>query len=202
MQQNYVDLRAVISIHFLFFELLRDLPDDTAYHHVFRLRADSPDGKGPVLSPHIEIHTVEMTKFPDVKDGEDEVKWVYWLKHGQQMTEQEVASLGVPEIMEAERKLAMISQDRSLRVEHQRREIARLDSEGRERDIRVDAERRGKREGVLEGERVVRQVILDLCELLGLEVSSERRTRLDSLPLEELDALRQQIKQQRAWPAD
>ena len=45
-----------------------------------------------------------------------------------------------------------------------------------------------------------RQAIVDLCELLGVEMTAERRAYLGALLLSELEELRQHLKQQRAWP--
>ena len=50
------------------------------------------------------------------------------------MTEQEITKLGVPEIIEAERKLAMISQDRQIRVDYERRRMAHHDAVSLRRD--------------------------------------------------------------------
>jgi hypothetical protein len=59
----------------------------------------------------------------------------------------------------------------------------------------------GKREGRLEGElKGSRQAVLDLCEVLGIEVSEARREKLGTLGLEEVEALLLHIKASRTWP--
>jgi hypothetical protein len=59
----------------------------------------------------------------------------------------------------------------------------------------------GKREGRLEGElKGSRQPVLDLCEVMGIELSEARREKLGTLGLEEVEALRLHIKASRTWP--
>jgi hypothetical protein len=43
--------------------------------------------------------------------------------------------------------------------------------------------------------------VLDLCELLGVELSAERRAHLAALDLPGLEALRANLKATKAWPA-
>jgi Uma2 family endonuclease len=44
-----------------------------------------------------------------------------------------------------------------------------------------------------------REAITDLCEVLGIELTPERRARLDAMEAEELAALRARIKSERSW---
>jgi hypothetical protein len=44
-----------------------------------------------------------------------------------------------------------------------------------------------------------RATILDLCDVLAIEVTSERRARMDAMSSEELDALRSAIRTRRCW---
>ena len=172
--QGYGDLRAVVSVHIMFFRLFKDRRH-AAYHHVFRLRADQDDA---VLSPQLKLHTVEMTKFPDLREGQSGEKWLYWLKHGHEMTEQEVAQLGVPEIIEAERKLAMISQDRQIRVDYERRRMAHHDavSQGRESWLNE-----GKRLGIDEGKHAALvDALVAVLKARGFAVSDELRAHIDA----------------------
>jgi predicted transposase/invertase (TIGR01784 family) len=179
--QGYGDLHAVVSVHILFFTLLKD-PRQAAYHHVFRARADQDDA---VLSPHLELHTVEMTKFPDLREGLDGEKWLYWLKHGHEMTEQEVERLGVPEILEAERKLAMISQDRQTRVDYERRRMAHHDAVSLRRDSWLEGKRQGidegKRQGIDEGKHTALvDALVAVLQARGYSLSPEQRARVEA----------------------
>ena len=152
--QGYSDLCPVISVHFLFFELLARQAHP-AYHHVFRARAD---GDGAVLSPHFELHTLEMPKFADLAEGDLEKKWLYFLKRGHELTAEQVVALGVPEIAEAERKLAMISQNRDLRVQYERRMKAERDAVALTRDSMnqglSEGRAQGRRRRLVEGKRL------------------------------------------------
>ena len=48
-------------------------------------------------------------------------------------------------------------------------------------------------------EEELRVAIADLCEVLGIELTAERRARLKGLGLDDLRALRQQLKTNREW---
>ena len=190
--EGYSDLRAVTSVHILFFTLFK-AREHAGFHHVFRARAD---GDNAILSPQMEIHTIELPKLPDLPEGQDcpkGQKWLYWLKHGDEMTQEEVQRLGVPEIMEAERKLELISQDRELRIEYERRRMAHHDAVSLTRDSRYEGLREGKKETLAEA-------IVDMCELLGLPVSPQQKAKVDGMDLAELEKLRLHLKQTRSWP--
>jgi uncharacterized protein len=61
----------------------------------------------------------------------------------------------------------------------------------------------GKEEGLREGEvRGLRAAVHDLCELFGIELTEERRVRLESMGVSELEALRASLKQARRWPGE
>lgn len=55
----------------------------------------------------------------------------------------------------------------------------------------------GREEGRVEGLRVG---ILDICDTLGIPVTSERRRTLDGMRASELDAMRVALKRERRWP--
>ena len=60
----------------------------------------------------------------------------------------------------------------------------------------------GHREGLREGKEAgLRAAISDLCELLAVELTVDRRAHLASLDLAGLEALRAHLKQHRAWAA-
>lgn len=104
--------------------------------------------------------------------------------------------------MEAERKLEMISQNRELRVEYERRIMAHHDAMTMShwaQNSRKEGRDEGLNEGLREG---LRKAILDMCELLGLRITPEQRAELDSMELPELEDLRLHLKQSRSWPTD
>lgn len=55
----------------------------------------------------------------------------------------------------------------------------------------------GKAEGIIEG---LQTAVLDLCELLGIKLGAARRTQLEAMNVDELEALRLALKQNRRWP--
>lgn len=54
----------------------------------------------------------------------------------------------------------------------------------------------GKEEGEQKG---LQQAVLDLCEVLGIEVTPERKAQIERLDLAGLSALRTHIKSARTW---
>jgi flagellar biosynthesis/type III secretory pathway protein FliH len=70
------------------------------------------------------------------------------------------------------------------------------------KDGRVEGLKDGRVEGLKDG-RVegLRQTITDLCEICGIELTSERTARIESLDRSALEALRLVIKSQRTWPS-
>jgi len=58
--------------------------------------------------------------------------------------------------------------------------------------------RLGRAEGQLEG---LRRSVEDLCDVLGIELTAERRRQVAAMGAEALDALRTAIKSARTWPA-
>ena len=62
------------------------------------------------------------------------------------------------------------------------------------RETATEAKAAGVREGL-------RAAVVDLCEVLGIEVTEERKARLEALDVAGLEALRLHLKQHRSWPA-
>jgi hypothetical protein len=85
------------------------------------------------------------------------------------MTEQEVARLGVPEILEAERKLTMISQDRQVRVDYERRRMAHHDAVSLRRDSWIE----GQHAALVES-------IIAVLQAREFSLGDELRARLDA----------------------
>jgi predicted transposase/invertase (TIGR01784 family) len=63
---------------------------------------------------------------------------------------------------------------------------------------------KGEALGIAKGEAIAhataRAAVLDLCEVLGIELTNEHREQLATLSLAELEALRLAIKRDRRWP--
>jgi flagellar biosynthesis/type III secretory pathway protein FliH len=69
------------------------------------------------------------------------------------------------------------------------------------RETAAEAKAAGLREGEERGLRVAREAVADLCEVLGVEVTDERRAHLAALDLAALEALRANLKSAKVWPA-
>lgn len=50
-------------------------------------------------------------------------------------------------------------------------------------------------------EKTLRQAVMDLCEVVGVEITPQRRAQIQELDMEGLERLRQGLKQTRAWPS-
>ena len=70
---------------------------------------------------------------------------------------------------------------------------------------KAEGKSEGKAEGKAEGEaggeaKGLRQPIVDLCDVFGIELDDGRKGRLERLDVGGLDALRQLLKQEKRWP--
>jgi hypothetical protein len=72
-----------------------------------------------------------------------------------------------------------------------------------DRQRALDAQKRALSEAhQRELEARARGAILDLCDVLAIEVTTERRARMGAMTSEELDELRSAIRAQRRWPEE
>jgi predicted transposase/invertase (TIGR01784 family) len=82
------------------------------------------------------------------------------------------------------------------KAEGLRQGIEKGKEQGKAEGLRQGIEK-GKEQGKAEG---LRQGIEAICELLGIELSAERREKLDTLDAPGLDALFKALKSERRWP--
>ncbi|MFO0760751.1 MAG: hypothetical protein U0359_30010, partial [Byssovorax sp.] len=61
--------------------------------------------------------------------------------------------------------------------------------------------REERQSGRVEGEKIVREAIADLCDAYGLTLTADHEQHLASLDLAGLNELRVHLKKHRAWPA-
>lgn len=75
-----------------------------------------------LLTEHLALHTIELPKFKLAlyELAHDEQKWISWLKNGRERSTAQVQSLGLPEILNAEEKLEMLSRDQMLQMQQER----------------------------------------------------------------------------------
>jgi hypothetical protein len=86
--------------------------------------------------------------------------------------------------------------------QHGYRSLEQLREEGK-LEGREEGEAKGREEGEAKGRalatRTVISAIVDVCEAYGIAVSPEQKQQLESMSLEQLDALRVKIKTERRW---
>jgi hypothetical protein len=93
-------------------------------------------------------------------------------------------------LLVAEKQKALDAQKKALAAEHARQVQALAAEHARQ----VQA-----REQALAAEHA-RAAILDLCEVLAIEVTGERRARMEAMTGDELNAMRNAIRTRRRWP--
>jgi predicted transposase/invertase (TIGR01784 family) len=204
--EEFSRLRPTIGIGFLNDVLFPQLPE---YHLSFHLRED----RNPqvVLSPHAEIHLLELPKFRLSAEAlQDPLgQWLYFLRHAEGIdTDVLPPTLQAPEIRRAFEELIMVTQSERDRAKYEERFKAQLDARLRERDLVEDARAQaiveGRAEGLVEGRaegRVEGRVegklegrILTLQEVLGQPQTAP--AELERLPLAELQQLAARLEQQ------
>jgi flagellar biosynthesis/type III secretory pathway protein FliH len=75
-------------------------------------------------------------------------------------------------------------------------------AEGEANGLRVGREkglREGEARGTADG---LRQAALALCDVLGIELSFERLAQLETMMVDELEALCQVLRMRQGWPQD
>jgi hypothetical protein len=100
-----------------------------------------------------------------------------------------------------DRQRALDAQRRALAEAHAREVEARDRALAEDRQGALDAQKRALAEAHAREMRARdTRAILDLCDVLAIEVTTERRARMDAMTSEELDALRGAIRARRRWP--
>ena len=98
-----------------------------------------------------------------------------------------------PAVSKARDILHQLSADPDVRMLAEARELAQTT-----RRIEDGALREEGREEGREGE--LREAIVDICEVVGLDVGEPRLAQLDAMGTEALVALKRHAKAHRAWP--
>ena len=131
------------------------LPINTMdYYNHFRI---SDTKKHIPFSDHLNIHTIELSKFPNTEEniGKPIEKWTYFLKHGENLDSENLPSpLSIPPIEQAVKELRMFTQSEIERDLYDSRHMAILDknsalAEKYEKGLQKGIEK-GKIEGILQ----------------------------------------------------
>lgn len=68
------------------------------------------------------------------------------------------------------------------------------------KSIFAEGEEKGEERGLLRGrQETLQQTIIDLCEIVGIELTPERRAQIERFDLAQLSALRTHVKTTRTW---
>lgn len=205
---DYGRLRPAISVLFLGYrELL-----GPRVHSTFRLLEVHDHER---FTDEIELHVIELPKLALATSDErrDEAKLLAWAKFFAAKSDEELTEAAMTDsaVEKAHKVLQRVSSDPAARRLAEQRALALVtlkldfDEVRREGEAigRAEGEAIGRAEGEAigraEGEAIGRAAVLDLCELLGIEITADQRESLDAMTLSQLDALRVEIKRDRRW---
>jgi predicted transposase/invertase (TIGR01784 family) len=150
---------------------------------------------GRVFTEDLEIHLFELAKF---NKGAAELEttldqWLYFLRNGEELDENELpATIKDEAVRQAVEELMGLSKRDLEREIYEGREKMRRDENARMQHALQQGLLQGRQQGRQEGE-LIGQVLL-LQSLLGRETTD--REVLQSMPLEEVQQLRDQLQQQ------
>jgi hypothetical protein len=153
----------------------------------------------------LELHFLELPKF-DAHKIERTSNWARFFRYE---SSEDIEQLTQEDSLMAEAKTALehLSQDPRIQSLARERELAALTyrfeiATVREMGLREGeaiGAAKGEAKGRAEGESALRQAIVDLCEAYDVEVSDTQIASLATMSLDELNALRAQIKTERRW---
>jgi predicted transposase/invertase (TIGR01784 family) len=186
---EYPLLRPAISVLFLGYRELTG----ARVHSIFRLLEVHDHER---FCEEIELHVIELAKLERATGEErrDEKSLLAWARFlaAQTDEEQKEAAMSDVGVEKAHKVLRQVSADPEARrlAEQRAFAVATLT-----RDIEA-----ARKEGEAVGRAgEARQAILDLCEVLGIEVTDAQRASLEAMAFDVLDALRQRVKRERRW---
>ncbi len=146
--------------------------------------------------PEVQFVFLELPKYEGAERPRTVVeKWAYLFKAapGLRKVPEPLAEGSFARALEVARTTNLSEEEWT---EYEREKMAEQDYRGGIALAEKRAEERGRRQGLVEA----RAALTDLCEVLGIELTAERRAHLDRLDLAGLAALRAQIKEHRTWP--
>ena len=192
---EYPELDDVIGISICDFELWAEKDGFRAVPMLSRWRMQEQHG-GATGLPQIQFVFLELPKYdatrPPATPAE---KWAYFFREADDLTV-------VPEVLserpfigafEAARTAAFTEAEWDLYV---RTEVALQDERGRMSLAHKQGKAEGRVEGKAEGRR---EAVEAICELLGVEITTERSAALAALDAAGLDRLLRSLRTNRRW---
>jgi hypothetical protein len=122
-------------------------------------------------------------------------RWAWFFRQGSKLP-------SLPEELSPEQKEAMMLADRTNWSEAKTEAYRKaLDEVEQAKQVASEAEARGEARGDARGKvEGLRVTVTDLCELLGIELTGERKAHLAALDLPDLETLRAHLKATKTWP--
>jgi predicted transposase/invertase (TIGR01784 family) len=198
--ETYSDLKKTITIAITDFKLF---PNEKDYHNIYRLLNVKSHKE---LSGVVEYHFLELPKYKESKNPEEEIKkWLFTIKNAEKFinepdklpdTIRKEAS-----IMRAIQKMQKAAADPELRAIMEYREKAELDNLQRMKNALREGEKRGEKRGIMlgkkegimlgekKGEERAREAIA--LTMLSLNMSIEDVAKATKLSIEQILKLKQ-----------
>lgn len=195
--QRYPELDDVIGVSICDFCLWP--PDEVPMLSRWRMRESHSGATG---LPQLQFVFLELPKY---RAGDRPVtlsdKWAYFFRQAASLSvvPESLAEPPVREALEAARTAGFTEAEWEAYI---RAGIALQDERGALSLARREGLREGRREGRQEGRREGLQTgIATVCDIVGIELTSERRAILKTSSVAELERLLATIRGQRDWPA-
>lgn len=159
--EDYHALKQTICIHILAWNLF--VPEKEWAEYVTPVKLCEV-GSGRVVSEQLQYWFVELRKFKGEQEGlhERREKWLYFLKNGDKVGEEQLRRLGMRELLEANEKLVKISRDKDMRLAY----LGKMKAEHDAINFRNGYLREGFEKGLETGK--------DLGRAEGLELGVEK----------------------------
>jgi predicted transposase/invertase (TIGR01784 family) len=144
--KNYADIKKTISIIISGETLLKE---HDKYHDKFTLYSRLTNTE---FTDAIEIHTLELSKLPELPDGSFLRDWLDFINAD---TKEDLMNLTKrnPAMSGAVNKLIELNRDPAARALYEAREKQRRDIAALNKDAKEEGKREGKQEGLIEGKR-------------------------------------------------
>ncbi len=156
----YPKLTPCICINILNFNLLKDTE---TYHNCFLLReTDNPEY---VLTDHLILHFLELTKLKEKIDTNKLIKWLLYMKYeGRKEDLMQILIKDDTEITKAHNEYKNFTQDKKLREIYDARVRWKMDHDTdiaiAKQEGKIEGKIEGKKEGIEEGELKTQQNVL------------------------------------------
>lgn len=185
---HYSDLEPCVTIFILGFDELRR----GHFHSKFQV-LDVTD-RTP-RSESLEIHLVALPNLPQALGEQADPALIRWGQFfsAEDDEQLEVVAMADPVIRKAKGALEFLSKDPDAQELARVRELGLFTYHHSLHAARLEGREEGRQEGL-------QNAIVTLCDVLGIELDAEKRTRLSGMSSQELERLHSELHRTRAWP--